>query len=133
MKRLFRTAFSLLALTLLSGCYHAVINTATPAGAQTIDMPWAHSFLWGLVPPTVVDSAAQCPSGVAQVITEHSFVNGLAAAITFGIYTPMHINVTCASGQGALDVPTARTLAEAEALLETGDTFLLPVRALALE
>jgi hypothetical protein len=121
------------ALAILPGCYHAVINTATPAGAQTIDIPWAHSFLWGLVPPAVVDSATQCPSGVAQVITEHSFVNGLAAAVTFGIYTPMHINVTCASGQGALDLPTARTLAEAETLLEAGETFLLPVRSLHLE
>ena len=133
MKRLLRIAVSLSALCLLPGCYHAVINTATPAGAQTIDVPWAHSFIWGLVPPNVVDSTAQCPSGVAQVITEHSFVNGLAAAVTFGLYTPMHINVTCASGQGALDVPMARTVAEAEAFLEAGETFLLPVRTLQLE
>jgi len=133
MKRLLRITFALSALTLVSGCYHAEINTASPAGAQTIDIPWAHSFIYGLVPPNVVDSAAQCPSGVAQVITEHSFVNGLAAAITFGIYTPMHINVTCASGQGALDVPMVRTLAEAEAMLEAGETFLLPVRTLSLE
>jgi hypothetical protein len=133
MKRTLRIASVLSALTLATACYHAEINTATPAGAQTIDIPWAHSFLWGLVPPAVVDSAAQCPSGVAQVITEHSFVNGLAAAVTFGIYTPMHINVTCAGGQGALDVPMVRTLAEAEAMLEAGETFLLPVRTLALE
>jgi hypothetical protein len=35
---------------------------------------------------------------VAIVETEHSFVNSLVGAITFGIFTPIHIKVTCAAG-----------------------------------
>jgi Bor protein len=127
MKKMLVLAFSLSTITLSSGCFHAVIETASPAGSQTIDIPWAHGFLYGLVPPNVVDSAAQCPSGAAQVVTEHSFLNGLAMAITAGIYTPMHITVTCASGSAALDVPTVKNLAEAKAMLQAGETFILPL------
>jgi hypothetical protein len=125
-----RKAFILLAVLLVCapGCYHAVIETARPAGTQTIDILWAHSFVYGIVPPNVVNSAAQCPSGVARVVTEHSFLNGLVAVITWGIYTPIHITVTCASGSASLDVPTVKSLAEAEARLKNGETFLLPLR-----
>lgn len=114
-----------------SGCYRAVIETARPAGERTIDIPWAHSFIYGIVPPSVVDSAAQCPSGVARVVTEHSFLNGLVAAVTWGLYTPIHITVTCAGGAGtaSLDVPMATNFAEAQAWVENGQTFLLPLRA----
>lgn len=128
MKKMLVLAFSISMISLASGCYHAVIETASPAGSQTIDIPWAHSFLYGLVPPNVVDSAAQCPSGAAQVVTEHSFVNGLAMLITAGIYTPMHITVTCASGSAALDLPTVKNLAEAKAMLDAGDAFILPLQ-----
>lgn len=121
--------FSVLTLTLTTGCYHAVIETASPPGAGSIDIPWAHSFLYGLVPPSVVDSADECPEGVARVVTEHSFVNGLAAAITFGLYTPMHINVTCASGSAAADLPVVKNLAEAEARLDAGESFLVRMDA----
>jgi hypothetical protein len=126
-----RKPIALLVLFLLvgaTGCYRAVIETARPPGTQTIDIPWAHSFVYGIVPPAVVNSATQCPSGVARVVTEHSFLNGLVAAITWGIYTPVHITVTCASGSASLDLPTVRTLAEAEARLENGEAFLLRLR-----
>lgn len=33
-----------------------------------------------------------------MVETKISFLNGLVSAITFNLYTPMHITVTCASG-----------------------------------
>ncbi|MEX0945669.1 MAG: hypothetical protein WDZ38_08320, partial [Balneolaceae bacterium] len=38
-----------------------------------------------------------CSNGVARVETRHSFLNMLASAITFSIYSPMEITVTCAS------------------------------------
>ena len=67
-------------------------------------------------------------SGVARVVTEHSFLNGLVAAITGGIYTPVHMTVACASEGASLALPTVRTLAEAEARLQNGEAFLLPLR-----
>jgi hypothetical protein len=83
-------------LVLLAGCYQAVINTGRPASGQTGERPWAHSFLAGLVPPSVTDAASACPNGVARVETQHSFLNVVAQMITFSIYTPMTIIVQCA-------------------------------------
>ena len=122
------TTFILLAG--VSGCYRAVIEAPAPAGTEMIDIPWAHGFLGGLVPPNEVDAATRCPGGVARVVTQHSFLNLLAQGLTFGLYSPMHITVTCAATDSAAapDLPVARNLAEAEARLEAEDPFLLPLR-----
>ena len=81
-----------------SGCYHAVIETGRPASGQVIERPWANSFIGGLVPPPVWEVGASCPNGVARVETQHTFLNQLVGFITLGIYTPMSLAVTCASG-----------------------------------
>jgi hypothetical protein len=101
--KMLRVAALVAGLVSVSGCYHATIETGLAASQDTIDIPWAHSFIYGLVPPQVVSAASRCTNGVATVVTEHSFLNGLAAAVTFGIYTPMHITVTCSSGGRAND------------------------------
>jgi hypothetical protein len=80
-----------------TGCYHATINTGRPVSADSISIPWANSFVYGLVPPPIVEAAAKCPNGVAKVETQHSFLNSLVGALTFGIYTPIQIDVTCAA------------------------------------
>lgn len=85
-----------LAVLFLSGCFHATVNTGLAPSAQTVEKPWAMSFIYGLVPPATVETMAQCPSGVAKVETQISFLNGLVSAITFSIVTPMTIKVTCA-------------------------------------
>lgn len=94
--------FILLLVTVifLSSCYHAQIFTEAEPSGQVIDEPWAHSFIFGLVPPKEIRTASECPNGVAKVETQISFLNGLVSAITFQIYTPMHITVTCAAGRG---------------------------------
>ena len=92
-----RRVAALIAAFALTGCYHAVIQTGRPEATDVISNKWANGFLWGLVPPAVVETASRCTNGVAKVETQHSFLNGLAAAVTFGIYTPIQIDVTCAS------------------------------------
>jgi Bor protein len=92
-----RIAPILLLIVVMTGCYHAVIDTGASPGTTVIDKPWANSFIYGLVPPPVMETAAKCPGGVAKVETEHSFLNEVVGLITFGIYTPMHIRVTCAA------------------------------------
>lgn len=79
-----------------TGCFHAVVNTGRQPNGQTIERPWAHSFLGGLVPPSVTETAQACPGGVARVETKRSFLNLVAEAITFSIYSPMWIRVSCA-------------------------------------
>lgn len=96
----------------LSSCYHAQVVTDAKPSDQVIDKPWASSFVFGLVPPEIVTTASTCPNGVAKVETEISFLNGLVSAITFNIYTPMHIKVTCAAGSGmsSLGTPSEREI-----------------------
>ena len=96
--RRIRAAALVGAVSLVAGCYHAIVETGRPASSTVIDRPWAMSFVYGLVPPPVLAVSGQCTNGVARVETQHSFLNGLVAAITFGIVTPMRITVTCASG-----------------------------------
>ena len=122
-----------------SGCYHTRIETGMTPGAQVIDQPFAHSFINGLVPPSTVNAASQCPNGVAVVETELSFVNGIVAILTSGIYTPMHIKVTCAAAgsssadQETIEVAAGSTFqqatdavaAAASAAVETGSPVLV--------
>lgn len=84
------------AIVLSAGCYHATIDTGlTPSGA-TVEKSFAHGWLYGLVPPSTVETAAKCPKGAAKVETQLSLPNLLVGAVTWGIYTPMEVKVTCA-------------------------------------
>lgn len=88
---------SLVVAVLCSACYHATVLTGLPASSEVVSKAWAHGFVYGLVPPSDVETASKCKTGVAKVETQHSFLNMLAQFLTFGIYTPMQIDVTCAS------------------------------------
>jgi hypothetical protein len=81
----------------MAGCYHATIDTGLAPSGQVIERPWAHGFIAGLVPPSVVETASRCPHGVAKVETKLSFLNQVANIVTLGIYTPMSIRVECAA------------------------------------
>ena len=109
----------------MSGCYHAKVTTGLSPGTVTIDKPFATGWLFGLVPPSTVEAASECTNGVARVETKISFVNGLVSAITFNLYTPMHITVTCAaSGSASLDGATQEMVVRAEATTdEVVDVF----------
>ncbi|HYT82848.1 MAG TPA: hypothetical protein VEK86_05310 [Gemmatimonadales bacterium] len=85
-------------LLALPACYHATIQTGLPAGSQVIEKSFASGWVYGLVPPSPVQAMSQCPNGVSKVETQLSFVNQLVNFLTLGIYTPMWIKVTCASG-----------------------------------
>ena len=113
-----RRAAAVVAAFALTGCYHAVIQTGRPESSDVISIKWANSFVFGLVPPPVVETASRCPNGVAKVETQHSFLNGLVAVITWSIYTPMQIDITCAargtaSASDVIKVEQGRTAEQA--------------------
>jgi len=85
---------------LVCGCYVATVDMKKTAG-KVNTQTFASSWLFGLVPPPTVDAAALCPEGVSMVETQHSFLNYVVGAITFGIYTPIQIKVTCAASGSA--------------------------------
>ena len=80
-----------------SGCYHSKVVTGRTPGPIVIDEPFASGWVYGLVPPSTVEAASECPDGVAVVETEISFLNQLVGYLTGYIYTPMYIKVTCAA------------------------------------
>jgi Bor protein len=102
----------------LAGCYHATIETGAKPSTVTLEKRWASAWIDGLVAPKTVETASKCPSGVAKVETQLSFVNMLVGILTLGIYTPMDIRVTCAeAGAGmSLEVPAGDSAAVAAIL-----------------
>lgn len=97
MQLITKTLFAGASLMILSGCYHAqVMVTDAPPSTVVIEDAWADGWVYGLVPPDPVDVTDKCDKGVAKVETRLSFLNQLVGGLTFGIYTPMHIRVTCA-------------------------------------
>jgi len=81
-----------------SGCYHYTVISGAPAASTKIDIPWQKSWIFGIVPPDTIKSQTTCPQGIASFETKHSFLNGLVAAITYRVFTPIRPTVTCASG-----------------------------------
>lgn len=107
MKRWGLRAVLFVGVFMLVGCYHAIIETGRPASSEVLHKPWAPSFIYGLVPPSPVETASRCPNGVSKVDTQLSFLNMLVGAITWGIFTPMDIKVTCAGAGGDNDASLA--------------------------
>lgn len=101
MKHFARSIGIIMLLVLLSGCYHAKVTSGLMPSALVVDKPFASGWIYGLVPPNTVKAAEECTAGVAMVETKLSFVNQLVNYLTLGIYTPMHIRVTCAADSGA--------------------------------
>jgi hypothetical protein len=108
----------IVALLIVTGaCYHATIETGLTPSAQTIEKHWASGWIFGLVPPSPVQTAQKCPSGVAKVDTQLSFTNQLVSILTLGIYSPMDITVTCAEGRTS-SLPIIRSGVDKRAGLE---------------
>jgi Bor protein len=114
-----RRAVLALASLASTACYHAVVETGRTPGSTVIVKPWTNTFIFGLVPAAEISTAAQCPSGVARVETQQSFVNGLVGVVTLGIYTPQEVRITCASGgTGALPANLRRVRVGQDATLQ---------------
>lgn len=81
----------------LTACWHITVVTGATPSSTVVDKQWQNSWVIGLVPPPELNVKSDCPNGVAQVETEHSFLNGLVTALTWDIYSPIHAKVTCAA------------------------------------
>jgi len=94
----------ILALLLLASnaCYHQVVQTGHTPSSAVVDLPWVKTWLWGLVEAEPIDARPTCATGVAVIETETSFMNGLVGVLTFGIFTPQHVRITCATGTASL-------------------------------
>lgn len=109
-------AGALAATLLLTGCFHQVVETGLPAGGTVVTKSWAPSYIFGLVAGQPIDVRQQCPGGIAYASTRMTFPNGLVGMITFGLFTPHEVKITCA-GRGAMrpDAEAVRVGADASA------------------
>jgi hypothetical protein len=122
----------------LLGCYHATIDTGVAPSNRVIEKKWASGWIFGLVPPSTVATAAQCPTGVAKVETKLSFLNQLVSALTLSIYTPMAIRVTCAEGvvtpaAAMLGPDSAATSAASGSVMDGADRSAAPDEPVAVQ
>ncbi len=95
-KRLAYVSTLLFAITLLlSSCYSYTSVVGNGAQGNQEVTKWNHYFIYGLAPGGVSDSKSLADGAENyKVHTRHTFVNGLIAGITFGIYTPTTTTVT---------------------------------------
>jgi hypothetical protein len=80
-----------------TACFHQTVQSGLEPSTTVVERQFVATWLWGIVPAQPIDMRQSCPSGVATVETEQSFLNGLVGVLTIGIYSPQRLRVTCAS------------------------------------
>jgi hypothetical protein len=64
----------------------------------TIDR-WVNFYFWGLAPATQLanpfDICVKYGKEAVAAETRHSFLNGLASGVTYGLYAPARLKVWC--------------------------------------
>jgi hypothetical protein len=80
---------------MMTSCYSYTSVVGKGAQGNSQVTKWNHYLIDGLAPVAVSDSK-QMADGAENytVYTRHTFVNGLVAALTWGIYTPSTTTVT---------------------------------------
>lgn len=80
---------------LLTSCYSYTSVVGKGAQGYNQTTQWNHYVVYGLAPVGVSNSKQMADGATDYTVhTRQSFVNGLVAAITFGIYTPTTTTVT---------------------------------------
>jgi hypothetical protein len=99
--RRFAAAAALGALA-LTGCYKVQVVASPTAVGGEAKASWQNFFVFGLVGNARIDVREFCGGGEAATVeTGATFVNGLVSGLTFGLYTPRTVTVTCAAGRAA--------------------------------
>ena len=93
-----------------TACYHTIITTNLTPGTEVFHEGFRPAFIAGLV-PAQVDGAKACQGRRwARIETQYSFLNWVVGAVTFGIFTPMDVKITCAAGSAQATPPDGPTL-----------------------
>ena len=109
-----------------TGCWHTILTTDLPPSTEVHHEGFKPAFIYGL-DPAQVDGSKYCTGRRwARVETQQSIVDWVVSAVTFGIFTPMDVRVTCAAS-GAMLTPDGATLKVAGNATETekDDAFAL--------
>lgn len=103
---------------LFSGCLQTEITTGKQPSTQDVELPWAHGFVFGIVPPinSPLEVGDQCDNGISEVRFHQPFPQWFVQSVTQSIYTPQRFTVTCASGgtMSSLEMPPVYLLRDTE-------------------
>ena len=113
----------------LTGCYKVQVVASPNAVGGEAKASWQNFFVFGLVGEARVDVRDFCGGAQAATVeTSASFVNGVVTAITFGLYTPRTVTVTCAAGRAAGNSVTIASDAEGHPIAVTAQVYGRSVR-----
>ena len=92
-------------LSTSAACYRHTIHFGggAPTGELLYDH-WEHFWIVGLIGDKMLDVEQICPSGRVTIEARQTFLNGLVAALTSGIYTPRRLRLRCEDG-GTASIP----------------------------
>ena len=81
---------ALLLFVPLAGCFQHTYTVGAGAPTEPVAYSqWRHHWIAGLISPGhEMDVQEVCPSGNATIHQEQTFLNGLVAVLTTGIYVP---------------------------------------------
>jgi len=83
----------------LTGCYKTNFTTGSAIGAAPDkEIRFHHRLIYGLVELNPVEADQICPTGIAKVHTEVSFLNWLVQQVTYSLYNPSTVQIWCKSG-----------------------------------
>lgn len=92
---LFQFFAALAVVVLVSSCYTYTYNVGDGAQSGVEIKEKNHYLIYGLAPINVSDPIEMAGSATDYTVKiEHTFVDGLLNAITFGIYSPTTTTVT---------------------------------------
>jgi len=91
-------------LLMLSSCYKNTYTAGAPSGGGNHTVH-AQFFLYGLLGSETVNLSQLCPSGVAWFQNRMEVSDALLSCVTCSLYTPLTIEVHCASGAAWIAVP----------------------------
>jgi hypothetical protein len=116
MTKLGRVVMGLVLVISAAGCFEHTytFGQGAPVGPVVYD-EWQSQWLGGLIGEETHDVRAICPSGNATIHDEQSFLNGLVAVLTSGIYTPTTVTIRCETGgEGEITLREKEIIAIAE-------------------
>jgi Bor protein len=104
--------FALASFAALSGtgCYKATFvqgPTDTTKREPTHER-WTHHYMLGLAGKGDHDTSELCPDGVSMVRTAGDASTGAVTVLTFGVYSPRKLYVTCAVPAAAASAQVTR-------------------------
>ncbi len=80
-------------LLFMNGRYNVTVETGRPASG-VVETQNVATWLTGLIPAKPVSG---CRGQIARVQTKVTFLGSVISMVTFGIYTPVLVKISCAT------------------------------------